>query len=198
MSDAPSFTELLRRARDGDEEAIQALVTQHAHVIRIAARRGLSHNPHLNAAFDASDICQTVLKSLFHRLAAGEFDLNSPEDLEALLAQMAANKFQNHLRRETAARRDVRRVTNELGALVQATDGPPPDRVVESRELLERVLTLLNLDERTMAQMRIENRSWPEIAAVMGGTPAARRVQLAKAVALARQHLRLDQESTDG
>src|SRR5207249_10484993 len=85
----------------------------------------------LQSAFDSMDICQSVMGSFFVRTAAGQFDLQSPQELLNLLITMARNKLADHARAEHAARRDIRRVAggNEDVAAVAAQD-PSPSRAM--------------------------------------------------------------------
>ena len=63
----------------------------------------------LGRVFDSMDICQSVLASFFLRAAAGQYDLDEPAQLVALLTRMARNKLSHRVREQQARRRDVRR-----------------------------------------------------------------------------------------
>ena len=60
-------------------------------------------------------------------------------------------------------------------------DAPTPCRLVAGRELLEAFRARLSEEERMLADLRAEGREWAEIAARLGGTAQARRMQLARA-----------------
>jgi RNA polymerase sigma-70 factor (ECF subfamily) len=140
------------------------------------------------------DICQSVLASFFVRAASGQYELDRPDQLLKLLLTMTRNKLARQVRRSRAQRRDDRRVepvaAEELALL---TDGPSPSRVVASVELLEEFRNRLSPLERVMAQQRSEGREWSAIAAELGGTPEARRKQLARALDRVAQELGLDE-----
>ena len=59
------------------------------------------------------DICQSILANFFVRASAGEFDIETPEQLQKLLATMIRNKVTDHARRETAERRNMQRITRK-------------------------------------------------------------------------------------
>ena len=68
-------------------------------------------NPRLRRACDSLDLCQAVLGSFFVRVAAGQYEVDAPEQLLKLLATMLRNKVSKLARHEQAERRDQRRVT---------------------------------------------------------------------------------------
>jgi RNA polymerase sigma factor (sigma-70 family) len=129
------------------------------------------------------DICQSVLASFFVRAAAGQYDLERPEQLVRLLTTMARNKLASEARRQYRQRRDVRRSAAGPEALaeVKSTE-PSPSRVVSGKERLEQLLGRLDERARQLADLRAAGHSWAEIAARLGSTPEALRMQLTRAV----------------
>jgi len=59
---------------------------------------------------------------------------------------------------------------------------PAPSRVVAGQDLLAEVRRRLSPEERLLAEQRALGREWADIATEVGGTPQARRKQLARAV----------------
>src|SRR5437868_13055213 len=104
MAEDVSFTDLVRRVRGGDGAAAAELVRRYEPALRAAIRVRLT-DPHLRRVLDSTDVCQSVLANFFVRAAAGQFDLDRPEQLLGLLATMARNKVTNLALRERAARR---------------------------------------------------------------------------------------------
>jgi len=90
MSEDSSFADLIRRVRSGDERAAAELVRRYEPAIRRSARVRL--NPRLRRSFDSMDLCQAVLCSFFVRVAAGQYDIDAPEQLLKLLGAMVRNK----------------------------------------------------------------------------------------------------------
>lgn len=175
------FAELLRRVRGGDADAAAELVRRYEPMIRLEVRMGL-RDTRLKSAFDASDVCQSVLGSFFVRAAAGQFDLNSPSELTGLLVRMARNKLASQARRHTEQCRDVRRQVVADEKLGVAAGTPTPSHIVEMRDLLTRFRERLTDEERRLADWRAQGRSWADIAAELGVTAGAICKQLERAV----------------
>jgi RNA polymerase sigma-70 factor (ECF subfamily) len=177
----PLFSDFLRRVRAGDGGAAQELVRRYESAVRVAVRVRLT-DPGLKRQFDSVDICQSVLHSFFVRAAIGEYELDEPKQLLALLVRMAQNKLAYHARYHRQQRRDVRRAQVEADAALDAFGGPSPSQVVANRELLDNVRARLSADERALADARAQGHTWDEIAQQLGGTAQARRKQLSRAL----------------
>jgi RNA polymerase sigma-70 factor (ECF subfamily) len=190
-----TFDEFFRRVRAGDEDAATELVQRYEPALRLEIRLRLMDRK-LRQLLDPADLCQSVLKSFFIRATTGQFELDSPEKLLALLRTMARNKVAHQARRNQAQKRDARRLVS-LGAEDVAGADPSPSRLAIGRELLEAFQSRLSAEERRMAELRSAGREWAEIAAELGGTPQARRKQLARAVGRVAQELGLEGSSDD-
>jgi RNA polymerase sigma-70 factor (ECF subfamily) len=193
MAEPNSFADLIRRLRGGDEQAAEQLVRQYEAAIRLEVRCRLS-DPRLRRVFDSMDVCQAVLGSFFIRAAAGQYELDKPEQLLHLLKGMARKKVAFQARMQRAGRRDVRRVEGVVedgwdGAGAEAT----PSRVVAGKDLLAEVRRRLSDEERELADRRGLGQEWAEIAAERGGTPGARRKQLTRALDRIALELGLDE-----
>src|SRR6516164_3751579 len=94
MSEDAGFAELIRRVRARDADAAAEVVRRYEPEIRRAVRVRLT-DPGLRRVLDSMDICQSVLGNFFVRAAAGQFDLDRPEQLIKLLARMARNRLTN-------------------------------------------------------------------------------------------------------
>lgn len=188
------YAEFVRRIREGDEHAAEELVRRYEPEIRLEVRGWLRlRNPSLRRVFDSMDICQSVLASFFTRAAFGEFDLQEPSQVIRLLVGMARKKVAEQARYHQRQRRDVRRVGEgdvQQGAAA-ATD-ETPSRLVSGRELLQKFRERLLEEERRIADLRARGSDWASVAAELGGTPDARRKQLARAVARVEQELGAD------
>src|SRR4051812_5170268 len=103
-----TFAELMKRVRAGDQDAATTLVKRYEPAIRRAMRFRLSGSK-LGTILDSVDICQSVLSSFFIRAASGQYELDTPEQLQKLLATMAKNKLTFQMRKQYAQRRDQRR-----------------------------------------------------------------------------------------
>jgi RNA polymerase sigma-70 factor (ECF subfamily) len=196
MPDAVSFDELIRRVRAGDQEAAAEVVRRYEPAIRRAVRFRLT-DARLGRVLDSMDICQSVLASFFVRAAAGQFDLERPEQLLGLLAAMARKKLAFQARKERAQRRDNRRVAAGADDVVFVAGDPSPSRHAAVRELLKEVQRRLSPDERRLAELRAAGLEWTAIAEQVGGSPEALRKKLARAVERAARALGLDDLDSD-
>ncbi len=183
MSEDLAFQDLIRRVRSGEETAAAELVRTYEPEIRRAVRIRLT-DPRLGRLLDSMDICQSVLANFFVRVAAGQFDLEQPEQLLKLLVTMARNKLRDQARKQHAGRRDNRRLeTARPEPLEKVADGQPsPSEVVAGQELLQEVRRLLSDEERFLADQRAQGRPWTDIAAELGQPAEALRKRLARAV----------------
>jgi RNA polymerase sigma-70 factor (ECF subfamily) len=194
MSDQPTFTDFIRRIRAGEEQAALEMVRRYEPLIRRQVRLQLE-DQRLCRLFDSMDVCQSVLKSFFFRTATGEYDLDTPEQLQRLLVTMARNKLASAARAQHRQRRDNRRVAAGAEHLQDvAASSPTPSQEVAGRELLERFRQALSEEERQVAELRSQGVAWADIADRLGGTAQARRVQLSRAVERVARDLGLDEE----
>jgi RNA polymerase sigma factor (sigma-70 family) len=184
------FSAHIRRIRAGDDEAARELVERYEPIIEREVRLRL-RDPRLYSQFDWTDVCQSVMASFFARAAAGQYDLEQPDQLMRLLVVMARHKLANQQRRHRADRRDYRRLEacDPADLEERSASTPSPSRLVAGRELLEEYRRRLSDEERQMADLRAPGYQWAEIAGRLGGTPRARCKQLARALDRVEQDL---------
>ena len=194
MPDGAPFAEFIARIRAGDARAAEELVRKYEPLVRRAVRIRLEDRK-LGRLFDSMDVCQSVLKSFFVRTAAGQYDLDEPGQLVGLLVAMAGTKLACEARRQHRQRRDQRRVAEgdeALGGV--AADDPSPSRAAAAKDLLAAARERLTEEERALADLRGEGLTWEEVAARVGGTAQARRVQLSRALDRVARDLGIDEE----
>src|SRR5262249_40663469 len=198
MPDHTAFADFICRIRAGDAQAATELVQQYEPVIRLEVKLRLS-DPRLRRLFDSMDICQSVLASFFARAALGHYDLEEPGQLVKLLVGMARNKLAFQARHQRRLRRDHRRLeaVGQEQLEAAAATCPSPSQQIAARELLQAFRERLSAEERALADLRAQGHAWADIAAELGGTPQARRKQLARAVERAAQQLGLDEGSDE-
>jgi RNA polymerase sigma-70 factor (ECF subfamily) len=193
MDDDVSFDDFLRRIRGGDDTAAEELVRRYEPLIRREVRLRIEDD-RLNRLFDSCDVSQSVLASFFVRVAVGEYDLESPEQLMRLLVVMARNKLASRARRERRLRRDLRRVAAAPPQTLEqvADPHPSPSEVLSRGELLDRLRGSLTGEERQIADLRGQGLGWEEVARRLGGSGEARRRQLSRGIERAARQLGLD------
>jgi RNA polymerase sigma-70 factor (ECF subfamily) len=189
MADDNAFDGFLARIRAGDARAAEELIRQYERAVRMEVRMRLT-DPRMGRVLDSMDVCQSVMASFFVRAAAGQYDLNGPQDLIKLLVVMARNKVATAARKQRRQARDQRRVQAlDAEEIDPAAVGPTPSQAVAGKELLDRFRQLLSVEERDLADRRALGQGWAEIAAALGGTPQSRRKQLERAVARVSEQL---------
>jgi RNA polymerase sigma factor (sigma-70 family) len=194
MSDLNTFADFIHRIRAGDEQAAAELVRQYEPLIRREVRLQLEDR-RLCRLFDSMDVCQSVLASFFVRTAAGQYDLDRPEQLVSLLVTIARNKVVSAARHHRRQRRDNRRTS---GALAEAVDdSPSPSELASGKELLQRLRQRFSTEERQLADLRGKGLAWAEIAVRLGGTAQARRMQLNRAVERIGKELGFEEDADE-
>jgi DNA-directed RNA polymerase specialized sigma24 family protein len=189
-----SFADLMKRVRAGDQDAAALLVKRYEPSIRRAMRFRLSGSK-LGAVLDSVDICQSVLASFFIRAASGQYELDSPQQLQKLLAAMAKNKLAFQVRKQYAQMRDQRRDEGRADDQALAGSSCTPSRQVSARELLDEVHKRLSPEERALVELRNDGVEWDEIATRMEGRPDALRKKLSRALDRVAEELGIDESS---
>ena len=188
--------ELLERVRQGDSAAAEELVRTYEPEVRRAIRVRMT-DARMRRLVDSIDICQSVLAGFFVRTAAGQYDIQTPEELLRLLITMARNRIVDWARRSNAERRDGRRDVS-----LQHDDGSDreiasaessPVSVLVNRDLLEQVRNRLSSDELTLMEHRAEGLGWNEIAEKTGEQANAVRMRLTRALDRVAAELGLEQ-----
>lgn len=194
MLDQVAFDTFIHRIRAGDQDAAAELVRIYEPLIRREVRLQI-RDRRLYRLFESRDVSQSVLGSFFVRTALGEYDLESPGHLVRLLVVMTRNKVATAAQRQHRQRRDNRRTTGpeELERVVDP--GPSPSEQISGQELLELFRAGFTDDERAIAGLRKQGLDWGEISAQLGGTPQARRMQLARAVQRVSREYGLDESA---
>ena len=195
MSMTP-ISDLLAQVRGGDAAAAEELVRTYEPELRRAIRVRLT-DARLRRLVDSIDICQSVLAGFFVRTAAGQYDIQTPEELLKLLVTMARNRVIDWARRSQADRRDGRRdvsIEQDNGEQMQfASNQPGPVSVLVSRELLEQVRSRLAPEELKLMEQRAEGLNWNEIAGTTGDQANAVRMKLTRALDRVAEELGLEQ-----
>jgi RNA polymerase sigma-70 factor (ECF subfamily) len=192
------FANLIRRVRAGDAAAAEEIVRRYESAVRAVVRARL-FDPGMRRQFDSMDICQSVLASFFVRVAAGQFELERPAQLVALLTKMAQNKLAWHVRYHLQQRRDIRRGRPDLAQTTQpASSSSDPARRVEAKELLERAWQSMDHELREIASRRLEGQSWDQVARAIGGTAGARRMQFERGLNEIAEQIGIEEATCHG
>jgi RNA polymerase sigma-70 factor (ECF subfamily) len=137
------FAALMRRVRAGNAEAAREVFDRYSpHVLRVVRRR---MHQRLRAQYDSADFAQAVWASFFAD-SPDRFDFDGPQALVNYLANVAANKVVDVVRRRVqAAKRDLTR-ERPLPAPRGGADAdlparhPTPSQVAIAEERWEQLL----------------------------------------------------------
>jgi RNA polymerase sigma-70 factor (ECF subfamily) len=131
----------------------------------------------LRRLVDSVDICQSILGRFFVGFFAGKYELQSPEQLIALLLRMAKNEVCDQIRKQRTVRRGGREAQESALHSVEAladSDISPSDQA-SNAELVEKMFRELSSYERFLAERRMAGFGWAELAAELQTSAEALR-----------------------
>jgi RNA polymerase sigma-70 factor, ECF subfamily len=162
----PSDGSLLRRLKNGSNEAATQIYLRYARRLLALVRRRCSAD--LSARFDPDDVVQSVFRSFFHAAQRGLYDVPAGQELWKILLVIALNKLRNAAAFHRAARRDVRqtRAGISAGALARAARNDVAERFLELA--IEEALKRLPATHRRMVELRLGGHAVAEIARETG------------------------------
>jgi RNA polymerase sigma-70 factor (ECF subfamily) len=166
--------ELIRRARDGDREALGMILERQRGPLRVMAQRKIS-GP-LAARIDASDVVQQTCLSVYGNL--GKFQGRTEGEFVAWLERIHEQNLQNVIRDHTQAQRRAvnREISLDAGETpasdrLQSETATPSQRVMRDEQTIKmfKVLERLPEDQRTVVQLRhLDGWSLAQISAHLG------------------------------
>jgi RNA polymerase sigma-70 factor (ECF subfamily) len=164
------FPELLAQCREGVEDANRHLFEQVAHRLIGLART------HLRGAVrqkvDAEDVVQSVFKSFFVDLSAGQFNLPTWDSLWSLLVVITLRKCGRKVKHFLGPWRDVRReaapmptADESMASCIALAQDPTPTEAIALAEMVEQAMRPLKERERTIFELHLQGRTVEEICA---------------------------------
>lgn len=159
--------DLVDRWRAGDEEAARLLFDRYVERLVGLARKRMSHR--LAARVDPDDIVQSVFRTFFGRVKAGQFQIEGDDDLLKLLVRITLHKT---LRQAEFHQADKRSIDIETAQGDQSNSPldtmlgrePTPAEAVALLDHLEHFLNKLRPDERQILELRMQGFGTEEIA----------------------------------
>jgi RNA polymerase sigma-70 factor (ECF subfamily) len=181
--------ELLRRAREGENQALDRLLERYLPPFRAWASRRFPR--WARDAQDTDDLVQDALLNTIQRIP--DFEPRRDGALQAYLRQAVRNRIRDAMRRAQRRGRPVTLDSKEPDLL----PSPLEDTIGhEAIERYERALTQLDDREREALIARFElGQSWEEVAVVLG-TPTANAARMAINRALRRLAERMEAMSS--
>jgi RNA polymerase sigma-70 factor (ECF subfamily) len=160
-SDFHVTQELLRRAKDGDRDALEALTARYLPKLQRWASGRLP--PHARSLFDTADLVHETLLRAIQGL--DRIEVRGPGGFQAYVRQAVMNRIRDQLR--WARRRPGRR---ELTGDVSDPSWSPLENAIgtEMMDRYEAAMAELSETDRQLLHLRIElDYSYEEIAAIM-------------------------------
>ncbi|MDA1052530.1 MAG: sigma-70 family RNA polymerase sigma factor [Planctomycetota bacterium] len=173
------FTQLVKRARQGDKEATGRIYTEYAMHVKRCVRYRL-RKLRLQNSTTADDVFDSVFRQLLKPGALDKFD--DTEHLCNYLEKAVHRKATEYLRRMTKGdQEDLAQPT----AADEAEDKSSEELLndLEQREELDRIYSRLMPHERLLCTLRRGGYLWDEIAARLNTTPTAARQAFHRAMA---------------
>lgn len=164
----PTDSSLLRRLRDGNQDAATRLYLRYADRLRLLARTECS--PDLARRIDADDIVQSVFASFFQGFNRGLYDVPAGEELWKLFLVIALNKIRAKGVFHRAAKRDVRLTAGESFLHQYSKSEHDPDNTAYTflQMVIDETLDQLPAQQKQMVVLRIEGHEVAEIADKIG------------------------------
>jgi RNA polymerase sigma-70 factor (subfamily 1) len=193
MDATDRVTALLERVAAGDEEALGELFDAYRARLRDEMASELAADPRLAARFDASDVVQEAF--LDARQQIGWFLANTARVefwvwLRGLAHQRRLKFLREHLDAQCRTAKRQQALPDESARHPAAAVDTPSAaaRAAEEAELLGRALQQLAAEDREVIRLRVtEGRTNPEVAALLGISPAAVAKRLERALRRLRE-----------
>jgi RNA polymerase sigma-70 factor (ECF subfamily) len=164
-SQTPSDRSLVRRFREGSEDAATALYLRYASRLRGLVQDRFSAE--LARRLDPEDIVQSVFRRFFDKVRRSDYDVPEGEELWRLLLVIALNKLRNEEEFHRARKRDVRRTAGP-GPAVEEQAGDDETALRLLQLTIDEALGQLSTQHRTMVELRLQGNEVADIALQTG------------------------------
>ncbi len=155
---------LLRRFREGEQDAATALYVRYARRLQALAKNQTGQN--LAARFDPEDVVQSVFRTFFRRASEGCYEVPVGEELWQLLLVLALNKIRALAVHHRAQKRDAGRTVGNDTYSELATEVSGEDAIayVTMKMVVDELLSQFPPPQDQVIQLRIEGHEVGEIA----------------------------------
>jgi RNA polymerase sigma-70 factor (ECF subfamily) len=180
--DTESFSALLTRARQHDQEAVHEICRQYEPRLRVVARVLLG--PALRPYLDSMDLVQSVHRSLLIGFREERFEISSPENLVALALTLLRRKVARQWRRLKRQERmksggsSFDLLPQILAELCAPEEGPA--EMAQFHDQMDQLCRRLDATERQMLALRLDGYTTSEIADQLNLNRATLRVRLTR------------------
>ena len=159
-----SDASLLRRFRQGEQDAATALYLRYAARLQALARAQTGRV--LATRFDPEDVVQSVFRTFFRRASEGYYQVPPGDELWQLLLVLALNKVRALAVYHKAGKRDIRQTlgSEHLGQPRGGEQREDDIALTILRMLLDDMLSELTPAQRQMVELRIEGHEISSIS----------------------------------
>ncbi len=159
--------ELLAQGRNGEEAAAAEFHQRYAGKLFSLVQRNLATR--FSARFDAEDVVQSVMRTLFRQVRAGSVPPKDSLELWRFLSTVALNKVRNRVKQESAQKRDVSKTVGDADAIAAIYE-PNEHDAVELIDFLEKLAKSLEPAVAQVLQMLLNGVTEDEITEQMNLT----------------------------
>ena len=167
------FLAIFNDARIGIVHAETELHRQY--VGRLVKLAGRKINERFRSKIDPDEVVQSVFASFFRRAADGAFELNTWNDLWALLVTITLRKCRTKttgfrtLKRNVELERSITPANTESSIHIQSSE-PSPQETALFNETLDQLFDLLSPLQQSIVSLRLQGYSNVEISQQIGRT----------------------------
>jgi RNA polymerase sigma factor (sigma-70 family) len=161
--------ELLRRYRQGDQQAAEIMFTRYLHRLVALAHSRLSAR--LARRIDPEDIVQSAYRSFFLNARDGRYALEHSGDLWRLLVVITLNKLRQKVEYHTAAKRRFNQELSGRGGDLMLGVGvdvlqrdPSPQETLAVLEEIQQLTARLDPLQKQIVELRLQGYRIEEIA----------------------------------
>jgi RNA polymerase sigma factor (sigma-70 family) len=184
---------MVERWRRGDCDAATSLCNCYFEQLLFVIDGRLARR--FRARFDAADVCQSALRSMFRRVKDPKYTFERDAGVWSFLLEIALNKLHNRIRHESAQKCSPRRELAQpaeddgdtAGLFLGLSREPNSEDAAEFRDLLAQIFRRLTRAERRYLVLQMRGYSQQEIA---------RRLDLCTRT-IRRMPLRIQQKAAD-
>ena len=189
------FSTVIEGLRAGDDLAARQLVRRFTGQLIVLARRRLDSA--LTYKVDPEDLVQSVYKSFFKRLEAGQCEFDTWDSLWGYLALLTVRKCLDRAEYYRAARRSLGRerpLTAEAMWTVLSREPTPPQALILI-EMVEQFMAGLDQRGQDVLSLHLQGYSIGEIGDQLGRAPRTVRRTILRAKNRLRNYIALEQVS---
>ncbi len=170
----------------GADVPIEVLWNQFGDQLRRRARTRLRQYG-LSGQAESMDICNDVMADLARRHAQQPLRC---DDVLAYVLRAIDHQVLDTFRTLARQCRDFRRLeTTPLDDSRRMAIQATPSQIAVRREVLDKVRSMLDDEDRQALEMMLENRNWNEIGEAIGMRPDTARMRVRRAIARVRDEL---------